>query len=90
MTAGKEDGGDGGRNAGKERTMSRITYTPLDLTTKEMSAAVIVIEYIAPLSMMTRRTGPRKSDERYCADRLVTVQIRPARRTIQTRKKGRA
>ena len=60
--------------------MSRRTYTPFDFTTNEMSAAVMVMEYIAPLSMITRRTGERMLLDRYCADLRVTVHILNASR----------
>lgn len=63
--------------------MSRTTYTPFDCTTNEMSAAVIVMEYTAPLSMMTRRTGVKILFERYCADLRATLQILNARRAAK-------
>ena len=64
-------------------TISRTTYTPLDWTTNEMSAAVIVTEYTAPLSMMTRRTGVKMLLERYCADLRATFQILNASSTAR-------
>ena len=63
--------------------MSSSTYTPFDLTTNEMSAAVIVTEYTAPLSMMTRRTGVKMLLERYCADLRATFQILNASSTVR-------
>ena len=55
--------------------MSRRTNTPSDLARNKISPVVIVREYIAPLSMTTRRTLMRTLPERYCADLRATVQI---------------
>ena len=47
-----------------------------------MRAAVIVNEYSAPLSMMTRRIGDRQPPVLYSADRLVTCHILYANATM--------
>lgn len=62
--------------------MSSSTYTPFDLVTNVMRAAVTVMEYIAPDSMTTLNSGERAVEFRNRLLSLLTFQIRYARRPV--------